>query len=130
MVGLIADDGVCVRIKLPVLVLGASANADLILDGLADLHCLFTPTPAGIALRSFESESTLVNGEPTIAALLKDGDVISVGTHQFVLAWPIGEESAETESQSVRKLLVQLAEERTANEIYAPEQQRSDRTAI
>ena len=121
MSGLIRDDGECVRFKLPVLLLGASPAADVQLDGTADFHALFSPTPVGPAIRSFSPETTLVNGEPTAAALLKDGDVVAVGEHRFTVSWPAIEDQTAPvhellaeRTAHVESLLAQLAEQREA----------------
>jgi len=87
MNGLIAAEGSFHRLRLPVLTLGSSDAADVLLAGASPIHCLVAVTPAGPALRAFDAESTRVNGQATAAALLKHGDVLEILGTTFTLAW-------------------------------------------
>jgi hypothetical protein len=81
--------GTLVPLGVPVTVIGAAAWCDVRLTGagVGEVHCVVSVTPAGPALRSWHPDETRVNGEPTEAALLKDGDELAVGPCRFRLAW-------------------------------------------
>lgn len=113
MNGLIRD-GEFLRFKLPVLTFGSGEAADVMVPEAALLHCLVAPTPMGPALRAFET--TNVNGVPTMAALLKDGDTLFFGGSTFTISW---KETIKPESEllldrqaQIETLLEQLNEER------------------
>ncbi|MGL6096453.1 MAG: hypothetical protein ACRC7O_11730, partial [Fimbriiglobus sp.] len=82
--------GTRLPVPLPVAVVGAGRGADIRVTGMgiADAHCLIAATSAGPVLRSFAPDLTLVNGTPTAAGPLKDGDEIQVGPCLFQLVWP------------------------------------------
>ena len=81
--------GTQVPLGVPVTMIGAAAWCDVNLTGagVGEVHCVVSVTPAGPALRSWHPDETRVNGEPTSAALLKDGDELTVGPCRFRLAW-------------------------------------------
>ncbi len=81
--------GTQVPLGVPVTMIGAAPWCDVHLtgSGVGEVHCLVSVTPAGPALRSWHPDETHVNGEPTSAALLKDGDELTVGPCRFRLAW-------------------------------------------
>src|SRR5438874_2640607 len=68
---------------------GPACDVRLTGPGVADVHCLITVTPAGLALRSWEMEHTLVNGRPTAAELLRHGDELRVGPCIFHIEWHV-----------------------------------------
>lgn len=74
---------------VPVTVIGAADFCDVVLTarGVGDVHCLVTLTPAGPVVRSWFPDATLVNGTPTAAAVLADGDELLVGPCLFQVAW-------------------------------------------
>lgn len=81
--------GTRVPLKLPVTVIGRSEGCDVRLnaEGIAPLHCVIAITPAGPTVRTWSSENTLVNNEPTAAAVLKHGDELKVGPCSFRVSW-------------------------------------------
>src|SRR5262245_29217253 len=81
--------GTRVPVKLPVTVIGHGEHCDIRLtgEGIAAWHCCLALTPAGLAIRSWHAAETLVNGEPTAAAVLAHGDTLQVGPCQFRVAW-------------------------------------------
>ena len=104
--------GAVVPLVLPVTVIGRGAGCDVKLAAasVADLHCLVTVTPAGPVLRSWQPDHTLLNGEPTAAALLSDGDDLKVGPCEFEFHW----RGAEAKQPLTPDLLAQVAEVREA----------------
>jgi chromosome segregation ATPase len=81
--------GTRVPLKLPVTVIGRGEGCDVRLqaEGIAPLHCVIAVTPAGPTVRAWQSENTLVNGQPTAAAVLKHGDELKVGPCSFRVSW-------------------------------------------
>jgi chromosome segregation ATPase len=73
----------------PTTVLGASDRCDIVVTGrdVGEVHCLITATASGPVLRSWFPDSTLVNGVPTAAGVLVDGDELQVGPCLFQLSW-------------------------------------------
>lgn len=76
-------------LTLPTTILGSTEQCDIAVTGrdVGEVHCLITVTASGPALRSWFPESTLVNGVPTAAGTLKDGDEMQVGPCLFQLSW-------------------------------------------
>ncbi|OWK40469.1 Chromosome partition protein smc [Fimbriiglobus ruber] len=81
--------GTKVPLVAPVMVIGQAEQCDarLMGQGVGPVHCFVTLTPDGPALRSWYPDETLVNGTPTAAALLKNGDDLKVGPCVFRVAW-------------------------------------------
>ncbi len=88
--------GTRVPLAVPVTVIGAAAWCDVRLtgEGVGEVHCVVSVTPAGPALRSWHPDETRVNGDETQAALLKDGDELTVGPCRFRLEWHAGQPDA------------------------------------
>src|SRR6476619_7229663 len=66
----------------PVTVIVRAAGCDIRLDvaGVAALHCVLAPGPDGAVLRDLASRhGTAVNGSRVATAVLRDGDLITVG---------------------------------------------------
>lgn len=82
-----------IPLRVPVTVIGAAEWCDVRLtgEGVGDVHCVVTVTPAGPALRTWHPDQTRVNARPATAALLKDGDALTVGPCRFKLAWHLDE---------------------------------------
>lgn len=100
--------GTRVPLKLPVTVIGSGESCDIRLqaDGIAAMHCVVAVTPMGPTVRSWHAVNTLVNGQPTTAAVLHHGDELTVGPCSFKLAW-FGElNAAEPELPSDTTLAV------------------------
>ena len=76
-----------VAIALPVCVIGSGEHADLHLPTAEAVHAILTITPAGPMLRAWNSESTSRNGEPCVAAILHDGDTLSVAGVPITFRW-------------------------------------------
>lgn len=76
-------------VSLPATVIGSSEPCDIRITarGVGEVHCLVTVTESGPVLRSWFPDDTLVNGKPTAATILRDGDEIRVGPCLFQLAW-------------------------------------------
>ena len=81
--------GTAIPLAIPVTVIGSADQCDVRLNGpgMVDVHCLITITPAGPAIRSWHPAETRVNGSPTTAAVLADGDELRVGPCTFQVAW-------------------------------------------
>lgn len=90
-----------VPLKLPVTVIGSGEGCDLRLtaEGIIPFHCVIAVTPAGPTIRTWKSESTLINNKPTTAAVLKHGDELRVGPCVFQIAW-FGEIETENEPET------------------------------
>ena len=82
-----------ITLTLPVTVIGQSDRSDVRLTGtgVGEVHCLITATAAGPTIRSWFPDQTLVNGTPTTASVLRDGDEIQVGPCLFQLSWFVDE---------------------------------------
>lgn len=82
-----------VPLCVPVTVIGSAEWCDVRLtgEGVGDVHCVVTVTPAGPALRTWHPDQTRVNAKPATATLLKDGDALTVGPCRFKLAWHLDE---------------------------------------
>src|SRR5262249_50856511 len=85
--------GQCIPLLMPITVIGAAEWCDVRLtgDGVGDVHCILTVTPAGLALRSWHPDQTRVNAQPVTATLLKNGDALTVGPCRLRLAWHLEE---------------------------------------
>ncbi len=66
----------------------APTNAIVVDDPLVSHeHAVLTPTPAGPEIRDNRSSNgTFVNGQPITQAVLRDGDVVTVGNTDFTVA--------------------------------------------
>ncbi len=84
---LVDRDGFRLPLRSAVTLIGSGGHCDLVLPGLADLHCVLTNTPAGPVLRSWHPADTLVNGDPTAARVLADGDDLDLGPSTFSFVW-------------------------------------------
>jgi hypothetical protein len=78
-----------IPLAVPVTVIGSADWCDVRLsgDGVGEVHCVITVTPAGPALRTWHPDQTRVNAEPVTARLLRNGDALTVGPCRFKLAW-------------------------------------------
>ncbi len=76
-------------LTLPTTILGSTEQCDIAVTGreVGGVHCLITVTTAGPVLRSWFPDATLVNGVPTTAGVLEDGDELQVGPCLFQLSW-------------------------------------------
>ena len=102
-------DGKTWPLTLPITLIGSGEPCDVRIKGDA-LHCALTLTPAGLALRSWNSAATTVHGRATAAALLADGQEIGIGSEVFRLTW-----NAHTEPETPSPDLleqVQIAREK------------------
>src|SRR4051812_5822551 len=110
--------GQVVPFKLPVLTLGSGYAADVQCADLDAIHCLLMPTPAGPVLRSFSEHATWLNGNPVLAALLHEGDILKVGHCEFAVHWPevvpltVSHEPSEAEQERIHKEHATLAADR------------------
>lgn len=119
--------GTVAPLTLPVTVIGRGDGCDVRLAaaGVADFHCLVTLSPAGPTLRSWHPDQTLVNGTPTAAAVLRDGDELKVGPCLFAFHWhapAAAEPPPGPEPDLPPDLLAQLAE---ARESFRLERERA-----
>jgi pSer/pThr/pTyr-binding forkhead associated (FHA) protein len=70
----------------PVVLIGRAPGCDvrLQMEGVEPRHCLLAHTPEGVFLRDLQTDvGTLVNGTRVQGTLLRDGDVVAVGSVQF-----------------------------------------------
>jgi hypothetical protein len=81
--------GTHIPLRLPATLIGSGPGCDVRLtaDDVAEVHCLLVATPVGPAVRSLFPDSTHLNGRPTAAALLHDGDDLAVGPCTFRFTW-------------------------------------------
>lgn len=131
-----AADGSSLRFKLPVLTFGNGVGADVPVagEGIADLHCLVAPTPVGPAMRCFAPGGVAVNGVSLMAALLKDGDTLSIGDQTYTVDWeavpaapePVAEPDNEALEQA-KELFAELGRQR--DEFRAEKAAARDRIA-
>ena len=70
--------------------IGRAPEADLVLDdpGTWPRHCRISPEPEGLVCQAEANALLAVNGVPTDHAVLRNGDIISIGAMQieFTLA--------------------------------------------
>lgn len=81
--------GTRIPLTVPATVIGSAERCDVKLTArrVGDVHALVTITNSGPTLRSWFPDETLVNGIPTTAAVLRDGDELQIGPCLFQLAW-------------------------------------------
>ena len=101
-------DGTVWPLILPITLIGSGDRCDVKISGsgIAELHCALALTPAGLTLRSWNPEFTLLDGQPTAAAVLSDGREIRIGSEMFRLSWNVP--VAPEDSASPVALLSQL----------------------
>lgn len=75
------------RLRLPLTLIGTAEECDVRIGDGAETHCAITVTPLGPAIRSWHSDLTRVNGDPTVARLLSNGDEVVVGNWAFGVVW-------------------------------------------
>ncbi|HET6573666.1 MAG TPA: FHA domain-containing protein [Fimbriiglobus sp.] len=97
---------------VPVTVIGAAEWCDVRLtgEGVGDVHCVVTITPAGPALRTWHPDQTRVNAQPVTATLLQDGDALTVGPCRFKLAWHLDEIAPRAEARPAEHEVLLLPE--------------------
>jgi len=64
-------------------------------EGVLPIHCAIVRTPDGLVLRALPGAAVLVNGQSVVEAPLDDGDVLTVGPFQFLVAAPVAPESLD-----------------------------------
>jgi pSer/pThr/pTyr-binding forkhead associated (FHA) protein len=100
----------------PLTLIGRAPGCDLRLNvqGVRPLHCGLVQGPLGVHVRDLQgSGGTLVNGVAASDALLKNGDILTVGPFQFELRM------AETQALAVSEGAARVTQEREALRIQA-----------
>jgi ABC-type multidrug transport system ATPase subunit/pSer/pThr/pTyr-binding forkhead associated (FHA) protein len=69
--------------------IGRAPDNEIVVDDalVSRVHAVLVPTPAGLEIRDNRSSNgTFVNGYPITQALLREGDVVTVGNTDFIVA--------------------------------------------
>ena len=113
--------GVCHPLSAPVTLVGRGAECDLHVSDITvrPNHCVLAQSPDGIHLRSLGGP-TIVNGLPTLARTLVDGDVIALGPVELQVRFKPVVPDGPPPSAARRPLARRLARGRAASRAGRP----------
>lgn len=123
--------GVRRPLETALILIGQAEGCDVRLNvpGVSPLHCVLLHTATGPALRDLQSQTgTLINGKKSSAGVLRDGDVLTVGSFHFRVRLRPRQRRADLEQPESRP--ADHLEEKRRRLIELRDQTRASRAAF